>query len=71
MKLKSHINQLVQEAFTQAGIDESAMSVTESGKPEFGDYQFNGAMALAKKLKRNPRDIATELMVFFKRETSY
>jgi len=66
MKLKSHINQLVQEAFTQAGIDESAMSVTESGKPEFGDYQFNGAMALAKKLKRNPRDIATELMVFLK-----
>ena len=29
-----------------------------SGKPEFGDYQCNDAMALAKILKRPPREIA-------------
>jgi arginyl-tRNA synthetase len=39
-------------------INEVAMSVSEATKPEFGDYQFNGAMALSKKLAKNPREIA-------------
>ncbi len=30
--------------------------------PKFGDYQFNGAMALAKQLKAKPRDIATNIV---------
>ena len=29
--------------------------------PKFGDYQANGAMALAKAVKRNPREIAQEI----------
>ena len=61
MKLKQHINHVIQEAFKKAGIEESAISVSEAGKPEFGDYQFNGAMALSKKLKKNPREIATTI----------
>jgi len=61
MKLKQHINYVIQEAFKKAGIEESAISVSEAGKPEFGDYQFNGAMALSKKLKKNPREIATTI----------
>lgn len=32
--------------------------IRPSAKPEFGDYQVNGAMALAKKAGRKPRDIA-------------
>ena len=31
-------------------------------KPEFGDYQCNAAMPLAKKLKKKPREIAEALM---------
>ncbi len=62
MKLKSEINQHIQEAFVKAGIEAESMSVTEAGKPEFGDYQFNGAMALAKVLGKNPRQIATEIV---------
>ncbi|MEA1953381.1 MAG: arginine--tRNA ligase [Campylobacterota bacterium] len=62
MKLKSHINQVIQDAFTKAGISHEPMSVSEATKPEFGDYQFNGAMALAKKLAKNPREIATEIL---------
>ncbi|WJG08325.1 arginine--tRNA ligase [Aliiglaciecola sp. LCG003] len=33
-----------------------------STRPEFGEYQFNGAMALAKLLKQKPRDIAEKLV---------
>lgn len=62
MKLKSQINQVIREAFIKAGIDHEPMSASEATKPEFGDYQFNGAMALSKKLGKNPREIATEIL---------
>ena len=62
MKLKSKINTIIQNAFFKAGIDEEPISVSESTKPEFGDFQFNGAMALSKKMGKNPREIATTII---------
>lgn len=62
MKLKSQINQVIKEAFDKAGIDHEPMSVTDASKAEFGDFQFNGAMALAKKLGKNPREIAADIL---------
>ncbi len=62
MKLKQQINNVIKEAFSKAGIDAEPMSVTEATKPEFGDFQFNGAMALSKKLGKNPREIATQII---------
>ncbi|RRS30401.1 MAG: arginyl-tRNA synthetase [Epsilonproteobacteria bacterium (ex Lamellibrachia satsuma)] len=62
MKLKSQINNAIKDAFDKAGIDHEPMSVSEATKPEFGDYQFNGAMALAKKLGKNPREIANDII---------
>lgn len=43
----------------QAGKD--AM-LTPATRPDFGDYQCNAAMSLSKKLKKKPRDVATELL---------
>ena len=37
-------------------------NVITASKPEFGDYQANGVMALAKALKRNPRELGAELV---------
>jgi len=62
MKLKSQINQVIKEAFIKANIDEEPISVSEATKAEFGDYQFNGAMALSKKLRKNPREIAQQII---------
>ncbi len=62
MKLKSQINQVIKDAFIKAGIEAEPMSVSEATKIEFGDYQFNGAMALAKKLGKNPREIAGDII---------
>jgi arginyl-tRNA synthetase len=62
MKIKQQLNQIIQQAFDNANIDEKPISVTEATKAEFGDYQFNGAMALAKKLKSNPREIAQKII---------
>jgi len=62
MKLKQQINQVIKEAFLKAGIEHEPMSVSEATKPEFGDYQFNGAMALSKQLRKNPREIANDIL---------
>jgi arginyl-tRNA synthetase len=62
MKLKNHINRILSEALQQAGIEADAVSVSDASKPEFGDYQYNGIMAMAKQLRRNPREIATEVV---------
>ena len=62
MKLKSHINQVMKDAFIKANIEHEPMSVSEATKAEFGDFQFNGAMALSKKLGKNPREIAADII---------
>ncbi len=62
MKLKLHINNVIKDAFIKAGIAHEPMSVSEATKAEFGDFQFNGAMALSKKLGKNPREIAGNII---------
>ncbi len=62
MKLKEEVNTLIKKAFANAGIEADSITVTDATKPEFGDYQFNGAMALAKQLKQNPRQIAQTIL---------
>ncbi|MBW8036746.1 MAG: arginine--tRNA ligase, partial [Planctomycetes bacterium] len=36
--------------------------VRVAGDAKFGDYQANGVMGLAKKMKRNPREVASEVV---------
>ncbi|NVK24633.1 MAG: arginine--tRNA ligase [Gammaproteobacteria bacterium] len=63
-----NVFQLVQDRFRQAivkidGVEQNAPApLARSSRPEFGEYQFNGAMALAKMLKSNPRQIATQIV---------
>ncbi len=60
MTLKTQLNRLVADALQAAGLPAEHVSVSAAGKPEFGDYQYNGIMAMAKQLRRNPREIAAE-----------
>jgi len=61
MKLKSTINTIISSALQEAGIDAPTLSVTNATRKEFGDFQYNGAMALAKSLGANPREIAANI----------
>ena len=45
-----------------AGESGSRALVRVAAGPKFGDYQANGVMALAKKLKQNPRDLAGQVV---------
>ena len=56
--LRDQLTSLFGDAFTAEGLDAGFGRVQRSGKPEFGHYQCNGAMAAAKAAKKNPRDIA-------------
>jgi arginyl-tRNA synthetase len=62
-----NVFQLVQDRFKQAltkieGAENAPAPLARSNRPEFGEYQFNGAMALAKMLKSNPREIAQRIV---------
>eukprot|EP00611_Tribonema_gayanum_P029266 TRINITY_DN7772_c0_g1_i3.p1 TRINITY_DN7772_c0_g1~~TRINITY_DN7772_c0_g1_i3.p1 ORF type:complete len:439 (-),score=159.80 TRINITY_DN7772_c0_g1_i3:58-1374(-) len=59
--IEAAVRQALVKAFGEAGAAAAPM-VTAATKPEFGDYQCNAAMALAKPLKAKPRDIAQQLI---------
>jgi len=77
MQIKSQLNKIIQDSFKTVDITSKfatnfwhyvnmfhglkSVQVNDATKPEFGDYQYNGAMALAKKLNTNPREIATKI----------
>jgi arginyl-tRNA synthetase len=58
--LGTQIASALVEAFGPEYADTDPM-ITLSTKPEFGDYQCNVAMSLAKKLKSKPRDVAENI----------
>ena len=62
MKIKSELSKIIENALKNANIQADEIVISDATKPEFGDYQFNGVMKLAKILKQNPRQIATSLV---------
>ena len=70
MNIRKYLNDQVQAAMAQAGIaPEFKAHVAPSKKPEFGDYQANGAMAAAKAMKSNPREIANTIIQYLQLNT--
>jgi len=49
--------------------DIESVKLVPSGRPEFGMYQFNDCMMLAKKYGKNPRDIANEIVEVLKQDS--
>src|SRR3990170_4797420 len=57
------LEQRFRAAFEKLGFAASfPIVLQESSKPEFGDYQVNGVMAIAKQLKVNPRELAAKIV---------
>src|SRR5262249_49054657 len=51
----------VREAFRAEGLPEEHAVATPSNRPDLGQFQSNGALAVAKVLKRSPREIAERI----------
>ena len=62
VNVKRLLTERLEAALAEAGADNAQAIVGPATRPEFGDYQANGAMAAAKRLKRKPRDLAQELI---------
>ena len=57
-RLSAWMHDAFDACFPDAGGELDTVGVVETANPEFGDYQCNAAMALAKVLKQAPRAIA-------------
>ena len=61
--LKHTLNKLVGEALSVvSGLTDCDPNVITASKPEFGDYQSNGIMSIAKKVGTNPRQLANDVV---------
>ena len=61
--LKYTLNKLVYEALSVvSGVADCDPNVITASKPEFGDYQSNGVMSVAKKTGTNPRQLANAVV---------
>ena len=63
MNIKNILAEKVSAAMVAAGLPEGTNpAISLSNRPQFGDYQANGVMGAAKKLKTNPRELATKVI---------
>jgi arginyl-tRNA synthetase len=69
MTVQNQLQQCINDALTGvlpptdlSSLAPDTLRVVPTANPQFGDYQFNGALALAKLLKTNPRALATQLI---------
>ncbi len=66
MNLRDHLNTAVEAAMRAVGIPADCQALlTQSTRPEFGDYQANGAMGAAKRMGTNPRELAGRIVAAF------
>ncbi|ELE8118590.1 arginine--tRNA ligase [Vibrio fluvialis] len=63
MNIQALINDKVSQALEAAGAPAgSPAAVRQSAKPQFGDYQANGVMGVAKQLGTSPREFAQKVI---------
>ena len=59
--LRTVLGEAVGAAFAAEGVDAGLAKVTTSDRPDLADFQSNGALAAARALKANPRELATRV----------
>ena len=62
IQLRGALQRAFPEAWAEAGEAGLDPQLAPASKPEFGDFQANGALPLAKPLKQAPRQIATAIV---------
>ena len=62
LSLENTLNQKLINIFNNLSLDSNFAFVKVSDRPDLSDFQCNGALALAKLTKRNPREIATQIV---------
>lgn len=61
----------IKNKIKECGYETDEVVLNVSSRPEFGDYQYNGVMSMAKKYGKNPINIATEIVECIKKDNKY
>ena len=63
MAIKEELEERIAAALVAAGAPAGSKALVGAAtRPEFGDYQANGVMAVAKQQKKNPRELAAAVL---------
>lgn len=62
MSIITSLEKEIKAKINEAGFSIDKVTLNTSSRKEFGEYQINDAMSLGKELKRNPREIAEEIV---------
>src|SRR3569832_2390270 len=60
--LKQALGEAASAAFAAEGVDAAFGRVTASDRPDLADFQCNGALAAAKAMRANPRELAAKVL---------
>ena len=71
LSIEKIINQKLAACFDKLGLDNSFAVVKVSDRPDLSDFQCNGALALAKKEKKNPREIAAQIATELEKDQDF
>lgn len=66
--VRQQLTNVFTKAFQSKGLDTKFGNVTFSDRPDLAQFQCNGAMGSAKAAKRNPRELAQEIIDLVKTE---
>ena len=70
-KLIHVLNHIVEEKFVKLGYDKEYGVITESNRPDLSQFQCNGALPAAKKYKKAPIVIASEVLEELQNEPAF
>ena len=60
--LENKLNNVLEDIFSKLNLDVKFATVKVSDRPDLSDFQCNGALALAKMERKNPREIAQAIV---------
>ena len=67
-KFYSILENKILKAIKQSGYDVEMVTITESDRPDLGEYQYNGIMPLSKRYHKNPVEIANDVVNVLKND---
>ena len=62
MDIITKTEEIIKNILEKNNFNEENVVLNTSSRPEFGQFQYNGAMGLAKKYKTNPKEIAQKIV---------
>lgn len=71
MSIIKNLEQKIKKIIEEAGYEVDSVKLCNSSRPEFGEYQINDAMAIAKKQGKNPQEVASDIVAVLNNDNTF